>query len=74
MSKQETNSKNYKINLKINMESSDKDWTELYEKIAEICDYHDENGMEKTLGKYKDTSDTTMLIYGSIETERSGQS
>ena len=76
MSNQENNSTNYKINLKINMESSDEDWTELYEKIAEICDYHDENGMDKTLDKYEGNMDASdaMLIYGNIGLERSGQS
>jgi len=76
MSKQKNNSTNYKINLKIHMESSDEEWTDLCEKVAEICDYNHENGMDKTLDKYEGDMNASdaMLIYGSIERERSGQS
>ena len=76
MSKQGNNLKNSKINLKIHMESSSKEWTELYEKISEICDYAEENGVDETMKKFEEDRDATgaMLIYGSIEQERSGQS
>ena len=76
MSNQENNSTIYKINLKINTESSDEEWNELYEKISEICDYHLENGMEKTLDKYEGDMNASdaMLIYENIGLGRSGQS
>ena len=75
MSKQGNNSKNSKVNLKIHMESSQEQWTELYQKITEICDYADKNGVDKALDKYErdDDASDAMLIYGSIERERSGQ-
>jgi|TARA_R110002096_G_scaffold314944_1_gene509109 transcription elongation factor GreA-like protein len=75
MSKQGINSKNSKVNLKIHMESSQEQWTELYEKIAEICDYADKNGVDKALDKYErdDDASDAMLIYGSIEQGQSGQ-
>lgn len=76
MSKQASNSKNSKISLKIHMESSNEEWTELYEKIAEICDYAEENGVDKTVKKFEGDRDAAgaMLIYGSTEQERSDQS
>ena len=75
MSKQGINSKNSKVNLKIHMESSQEQWTELYEKIAEIFDYADKNGVDKALDKYErdDDASDAMLIYGSIEQGQSGQ-
>jgi len=75
MSKQGNNSKNSKVNLKIHMESSQEQWTELYQKITEICDYADKNGVDKALDKYErdDDASDAMLIYGSIEQGQSGQ-